>query len=885
MTLTGSIAGTGTLNKTGDGTLVVPAADSYSGGTVAAQGIVQTSGPASLGTGTVIMTGGTLALQSPASPTQTYPNNVVLTTGSTINVQNEPAVMGTLAIGASTLTVTGASGMGLTLGTTFLMAGNPTFAPANGVTLTLGGFNDAGTARTVTVSGPGIVTAAGPAVSLVSGTAIDVTGGTFNSNSATSLGTHANVVLSNGATLGLGANQTFATLGGTGTVNLNGHLLTAGGYDMKLAGASPGQYDELNVTGKPTLTGASLNLSYLNNFLPSLGESFTIIQTTGGVNGQFTQGHTITAGMVTYSINYAGNGGDAVVLTVTSVAATHFVVSAAPSAVAPGGSVTVTVTAEDANNHQTAAYSGPFTLSSSDPLFTPRTGLSLSNGSGAFTETLETLGSQTFTVTDNEATNPLPAATSNPVTVAFVATHFLVQASPATVTAGLPFLYTVTAVSAGGQTVTGYSGTVTLTTSDVGAPFISQGTLLPTSATISGGVGYFVAVLDRVGSGTQTITATDSANNLTGTGTFTVSPAPTSQFAVSASVTNTLNGAPFNLMVAAEDAYGNVTPSYGGTVSFSSTDGAAVAAGDLPGNFNFSGHNGTYTFINGVTLTLPGPQTVTVTDANHANINGTSSTVDVTGLQVTLVTGTPTGFTVTFNKPFALSSLHLYSGPSSPGLPDVLFFSDNFGEPLSGSLIPNASHTAFTFVETTLADQLGGLTDGTYVVSLLSGSNGLTDAAGVPLDASNNTDTVDNLYPTGTTAYTTTFTVNTLTAFDGSGSQVAVSLPAFTQGPDLPVDVQVPHSVPVSYFGGIPVTMSDGDNASTVSFQVTYNTALLTVTGAQVDPTTLAGYPQATFTRAAGAVVSGMETDTFTFATNDSTAAGKLLNGTAVDAG
>ncbi len=268
---------------------------------------------------------------------------------------------------------------------------------------------------------------------------------------------------------------------------------------------------------------------------------------------------------------------------------------------------------------------------------------------------------------------------------------------------------------------------------------------------------------------------------------------------------------------------------------------------------------------------------MTVANAVNSGIKGTSSTVDATGLQVTSVTGTPTGFTVTFNKPFSLGSLRLYSGVRGLlDMPDLLFYSDNFGESLSGSLIPNASHTAFTFVETTLADQLGGLTDGTYVVSLLSGSNGLTDAAGVPLDASNNTDTVDNLYPTGTTAYTTTFTVNTLTAFDGSGSQVAVSLPAFTQGPDLPVDVQVPHSVPVSYFGGIPVTMSDGDNASTVSFQVTYNTALLTVTGAQVDPTTLAGYPQATFTRAAGEVVSGMETDTFTFATNDSTAAGKL---------
>ncbi len=37
-------------------------------------------------------------------------------------------------------------------------------------------------------------------------------------------------------------------------------------------------------------------------------------------------------------------------------------------------------------------------------------------------------------------------------------------------------------------------------------------------------------------------------------------------------------------------------------------------------------------------------------------------------------------------------------------MPDLLFYSENFGESLSGSLVVNASHTSFTFVETTLAD-------------------------------------------------------------------------------------------------------------------------------------------------------------------------------------
>ncbi len=461
---------------------------------------------------------------------------------------------------------------------------------------------------------------------------------------------------------------------------------------------------------------------------------------------------------------------------------------------------------------------------------------------------------------------------------------FLVQADPATVTAGAPFLYTVTALDATGQTVTGYSGTVSLTTSD------SQGVLLPTNGTISGGVGYFITTLKTVGlAGTQTITATDSVNQLTGMGTFTVSAAATTQFVVSGAPASILTGSPFSLTVTAEDAYGNLTPSYHGTVSFSSTDAAAVAEHDLPANYTFtigaSQDNGTHTFTGGVTLLTPGTQTVTASELGNANLKGTSSAVTVTGLQVTSVTGTPTGFTVTFNKPFAISSLHLYSSPTSPAMPDLLFFSP-LGIPLTGSVVPNATHTAFTFVETTEPDQLGSLADGTYIVSLLSGASGLSDTSGVPLDVSNNPDTADYLYPLGTSVYTNTFTLTNATAASGiTDSNVALSLPAFTQGPGLPVQVQVPFTTnPVQYFGdiytvngngdtvlsggapGIPVTLSDGDNLSTVSFQVTYDTTLLTVSGAEVDPgLATVGFPDASFTRTPGPVVSGMETDTFTF--------------------
>ena len=56
-----------------------------------------------------------------------------------------------------------------------------------------------------------------------------------------------------------------------------------------------------------------------------------------------------------------------------------------------------------------------------------------------------------------------------------------------------------------------------------------------------------------------------------------------------------------------------------------------------------------------------------------------------------------------------------------------------------------------------------------------------------------------------------------------------------------------------------------------MTFGVTYNTALLTVTGGVVDPSVLGSYPHATFSRTTtGTPVAGIETDIFTFTTGSS---------------
>jgi hypothetical protein len=87
------------------------------------------------------------------------------------------------------------------------------------------------------------------------------------------------------------------------------------------------------------------------------------------------------------------------------------------------------------------------------------------------------------------------------------ATHFLVSV-PANVGANAPFIITVTALGADGGVTTVYSGMVSFTSSDGSA-------VLPAPSKLAGGTGAFAVTLKTEGN--QTITATDTANSLTGT--------------------------------------------------------------------------------------------------------------------------------------------------------------------------------------------------------------------------------------------------------------------------------------------------------------------------------------------------------------------------------
>jgi hypothetical protein len=102
-------------------------------------------------------------------------------------------------------------------------------------------------------------------------------------------------------------------------------LTMNGTYTAQIGGTTAcTEYDQLIVNGPIDVSGGILDTSLVNGFVPSVGNSFTVIKNNGGspVAGTFSglaEGATFTSGGVTYSISYKGGSGNDIVLTVTNV--------------------------------------------------------------------------------------------------------------------------------------------------------------------------------------------------------------------------------------------------------------------------------------------------------------------------------------------------------------------------------------------------------------------------------------------------------------------------------------------------------------------------------------------------------------------------------------
>jgi Galactose oxidase, central domain len=289
--------------------------------------------------------------------------------------------------------------------------------------------------------------------------------------------------------------------------------------------------------------------------------------------------------------------------------ATHFSVSA-PASANVGTAISVSVTALDAANNVATNYRGTLHFTSSDAQAFLPANTTLTNGTGSFSATLNTKGSQSITATDT--VTPSITGTSAAISVTVPATHFSV-AAPAAAIGGTAFNFTVTALDASNNKVTTYSDTVHFTSSDGQA-------VLPVNSMLTNGTGTFSATLKTEGG--QSISATDTVTpSITGTSNAISVSGVATHFSVTAPAAATV-GTAFSITATALDSSNNTAASYSGIVHFTSSDGHAV----LPTNSSLT--SGAANFS--ATLNTVGGQTITATDTISDSITGTSNSIQVT---------------------------------------------------------------------------------------------------------------------------------------------------------------------------------------------------------------------------------------------------------------
>jgi streptogramin lyase len=440
----------------------------------------------------------------------------------------------------------------------------------------------------------------------------------------------------------------------------------------------------------------------------TLPVDYTFATGSGGDNGTHTFAGAVTlllAGSIgielTDSSNHSITGRATVAVSAAPVS--QLAVSA-PATSAAGSSFSVTVTLLDRYGNLATGYGGIVALTSTDPQATFPANHVFTNGAGGDDGTftfngvvLRTAGSMALRAGDTGT--PALADSATVQVGATTATHLDISA-PAGSTAGIPFSATVLALDPFGNPDPTYTGSVHLGSDDPQGPPPASYTITPDD----GGSHMFAVTLDTAG--TRILSAADTGS-FRATRAIQVQAAAATHLGVAAAGPVTA-GTPFHATITALDPFGNLDPSYRGTVHLDSSDTLAV----LPGDYTFiAGDSGEHSLA--ATLRTAGSSSLSAADTG--SLTGTASISVGAAAAATLVVTAPTAatagdaldVTVTAFDPFGnvatnyAGTIHLTSNDGRASLPTTYTFTPGSGShKYAGVILRSAGSHTLTVIDT-----------------------------------------------------------------------------------------------------------------------------------------------------------------------------------------
>jgi len=319
VTVSGTISGPGAITFGGNKTTTLTATNAYTGGSTITGGIVVAGATDSLGTGGLLMKGGTFNLNGFDTTVANLSSTV-----TTAVIQNSASLPATLTVGSDntsttyTSTLIDGSGGALSL----VKTGNGALTLSGANTYTGSTTVNAGTlAVSGSITSPATVNAGKLIVSGSLNGSVVVNGGVLGGNGTltgdVSVGT------------GLGALSSAVVAPGGGNpsgpsqlLSINGMLSLANSdaaFQFRLDSGNVGNSDFLMVqgllilSGEPVLTGFDLE----NTILPA-GQQYLIAAAQGGIIGTFAnvpQNGLLQVGNNMFTVDYTVNGGTEIAIT------------------------------------------------------------------------------------------------------------------------------------------------------------------------------------------------------------------------------------------------------------------------------------------------------------------------------------------------------------------------------------------------------------------------------------------------------------------------------------------------------------------------------------------------------------------------------------------